>query len=49
MKFSPVCRTKNLGIIYTILENVCSFLNWAGADVPLQIRPRKIPVEKYQG
>ena len=30
MKFSPECRTKKLGMIYTILESVCSFLNLEG-------------------
>ena len=36
MKFSPKCRTKKLGMIYSILISFCSFLNWEGAD----IRPR---------
>ena len=40
MKFLPECRTKKLGI----WGSVCSFLNWEGADVWPQIRPRKIPV-----
>ena len=40
MKFSPKCRTKKLGIIYTILGSFCSFLNWKGP----KIRPRKISV-----
>ena len=44
MKFSPKCRTKKLGMIYTILESFCSFSNWDGADIRPQIRPRKIPV-----
>ena len=43
MKFSPKCRTKKLGIIYTTLGSFCSFLNWEGADIRPQIRPRKIP------
>ena len=44
MKFSPNCRTKKLVMIYTILGSFCSFLNWEGADIQPQIRPRKIPV-----
>ena len=43
MKFSPKCRTKKLGMIYTILGSFCSFLNWEGADIWPRIRPRKIP------
>ena len=44
MNCSPKCRTKKLGMIYTILGRFCSFfLNWEGADIRLQIRPRKIP------
>ena len=43
MKFSPKCRTKNLGMIYTILVSFWSFLNWEGADIQPQISPRKIP------
>ena len=43
MKFSPKCRTKILGMMYTILGSFCSFLNWEGADIRPQIRPRKIP------
>ena len=31
MNFSPKCRTKKLGIIYTILGIFCSFLNREGA------------------
>ena len=46
MKFSPKCRTKKYGMIYTILESFCSFLNWEGADIWPKIRPRKIP-ESY--
>ena len=42
MKFSPKCRTKKFGIIYTILGSFCSFLNWEGAVIWPQIRPRKI-------
>ena len=41
-KFSPKCRTKKLGMIYTILGRFCSFLNWERADIRPQIRPRKI-------
>ena len=29
-KFSPKCRTKKLGMIFTILGSFCSFLNWEG-------------------
>ena len=43
MKFSPKYRTKKLGIIYTILGSFCSFLNWEGAVIWPQIRPKKIP------
>ena len=43
MKFLPVCRSKKLGKINTILGRVCSFLNWEGGDVQPQIRPWKIP------
>ena len=45
-RFSPKCTTKQLGMIYTILGSFCLFLNWEGADIRPQIRPRKIPVEK---
>ena len=31
MKFSPKCRIKKLGMIYTILGSFCSFLNLEGA------------------
>ena len=31
MKFSPKCRTKKLGMIYTIVGSFCYFLNWKGA------------------
>ena len=48
MKCSPKCRSKKLGMIYSILESFCSFLNWEGADIRHQIRPRKIPVV-YKG
>ena len=30
MKFSPKCRTKKLGMLYTILVYFCSFLNGKG-------------------
>ena len=43
MKFPPKCKTKKLGMIYTILGSFCSLLNWKGADIWSQIRPRKIP------
>ena len=43
MKFSPKCRTKKLGMIYTILGSFCSFFNWEGADIRPQIIPGKIP------
>ena len=34
-------------MIYTILESLCSFLNWEGADIRPQIRPRKIPYDGF--
>ena len=43
MKFSPKCRTKKSGMIYTIFGSFCFFLNWDRADILPQIRPRKIP------
>ena len=45
MKLSPKCRTKELGMnmVCTIFGSFCSFLNWEGADIWPQIRPRKIP------
>ena len=43
MKFSPKSRTKKLGMKYTILGSICSFLNWKGTNKRPQIRPRKIP------
>ena len=33
MNVSPKCRTKELGIIYSILGSFCSFFNWEGADI----------------
>ena len=44
MKLSSKCRTKKLGMIFTILGKFCSFLTWEGAYIWPQIRPRKIPV-----
>ena len=35
MKFSPKCRTKKLGMLYTILGSFCSFLNWEGGKGPI--------------
>ena len=35
MKFSPNCRAKELGMLFTIFGSFCSFLDWEG--------PRKIP------
>ena len=43
MKLSPKCRTKKMGMSYTILGSFCSFLNWEGVYIWPQIRPRKIP------
>ena len=43
IKFSPKCRTKKLGMIYTILGSLCSFLNWEGDNIRPQIGPWKIP------
>ena len=42
MKFSPKCRTKKLGKIYTVLGSFCSFFHWLRADIRSQIRPRKM-------
>ena len=39
MKFLLKCRTKKLGMVYTILGSFCSFLNWEGAYIRPQIRP----------
>ena len=47
MKFSPKCRNKKLGMIYTILGSLCSFLNWEETIIQPQIRPRKIPVHVF--
>ena len=44
MKFPLKCRTKKLGMLYTILGSFCSFLNWKRADISPQIRLRKILV-----
>ena len=33
MKILPKCRTKKLGMVYTILGSFCSFLNWERADI----------------
>ena len=44
MKSSPKCRTKKLGMIYTILRSFCFFSIEKGLIYRLQIRPRKIPV-----
>ena len=41
MKLSPKCRTKKLGMIYTILGSLCSFLNWEGAYIWPQISQGK--------
>ena len=43
MIFLPKCRTKRSGMIYTILESFCLFLNWERADIWPQIMSRKIP------
>ena len=42
MKFSSKCRTKKLGMIYTIFGSFCLFYNWDGANIRPKIRPRKI-------
>ena len=47
MVFSPKCRTKKLGMIYTILGSFCFFFNWEGAQNWPHIRLRKIPVCVY--
>ena len=46
MKFSSNFRTKELGILFTILGSFHSFLDWEGADIWLQNRPKKIPALK---
>ena len=38
MKFSPKCRTKKVGMIYTILGSFPSFFNWEWAVIRPQIR-----------
>ena len=43
MIFPPKCRTKKLGMKNTILGSFAIFI-WEGADMQLQIMPRKIPV-----
>ena len=43
IKVSLKCKTKKLGMIYTILGNFGSFVNLEGADIPPQIRPRTSP------
>ena len=47
MKFSPKCRTKELGMIYNILGSFCSFR--IGAVIRPQIKPRQIPVVNIRG
>ena len=42
MEFSPKCRTKKLGMIYTILESFYHFLI-GKADIQPEIRPMRIP------
>ena len=42
MKFSHKCRTKYLGMIYTISGSFCLILNAEGADIQPLIRLRKI-------
>ena len=42
MKFSPNCRAKELGILFTNLGNFCSFLDWEGADIQSQDRLRLV-------
>ena len=46
-QISPKCRTKKLGMIYTILGSFCLFLNWEGAYIRPQIRLRKIPEREH--
>ena len=41
--FSPGCRAKELGMLFTILGSFCSFLDWKRAHILPQNRPRKIP------
>ena len=47
MKFSPKCRTKKLGMIYTIFGSFCSIRVGGGADIRPEIRLRKIPEMSY--
>ena len=48
MKFSPNCRAKVLGMLYTILGSFCSFLDWEGGDIRPPNMPRKIPVKNLR-
>ena len=43
IKFSPKCKTKKLKWYTLFSGSFCSFLNWEGADIRPQIRPRKSP------
>ena len=48
MKVSPNCRTRKSGMICTILESFCSFLDWEGVEIRPKIWSRKIPVKSPQ-
>ena len=37
IKFSPNCRAKEFGMLFTILGSFCSFLDWKGADIRRKI------------
>ena len=42
-----ISKTKQLGMIYTILGSFCSFFNWEGTDIRPKIRHRKIPGNEF--
>ena len=44
MKCTPKSRTNEFEMMFTILGSVCSILDWEGADIRPQTRPKKIPV-----
>ena len=49
MKFSPICRAKELGMLFTIWKVFALFLVWEGTYIRLQNRPRKIPLNCTNG
>ena len=44
MNFFQKCKTKKLGMIYTILGSFCLFLNWERAEIRPEIRSTKMSV-----